>query len=252
MQVNELETILKKDPRQVTIELVREKLNGRFARIKKSRGRASDNDHEKALNAVSQCLSAMSEEEISLFVKQFKGLCIKCGKFGHKGADCQSNGVKSTDNTEKSPGSFNGKCYFCGFRGHRKADCKLRKQKQEMAAVACSERESQSSNESFDELGFVAGCEGIAQPSENSRKHVSFCDSVRVKEFSPECNIGDGQIRTSVLDGHSRPRMRKRKIREVHDQEGEVMGKIQKMCLFGNSEPPDEMMCVTSEPSFWE
>ena len=43
--------------------------------------------------------------------------------------------------------------------------------------------------------------------------------------------------------------MRKRKIREVHDQEGEVMVKIQKMCLFGNSEPPDKMMCVTSEQS---
>ena len=160
---------------------------------------------------MSQCLAAMSEEEISLFVKQFKGLCNKCVKFGHKGADCQSNGVKSTDKTEKSPGLFNGKCYFCGFRGHRKADCKLRKQKQEMADVACSERESQSLNESFDELGFVAGCEGITQPLENSRKHVLFCDSVQVKEFSPECNIGDGQIRAAVLDGHSRPWICKRK-----------------------------------------
>ena len=102
-----------------------------------------------------------------------------------------------------------------------------------MASVACSERESQSSNESFNELGFVAGCEGIPQPSENSRKHVSFCDSVLVKEFSPEWNIGDGQIRTSVLDGHSRPRMRKRKIREVHDQEGEVMSKFRRCVSLG-------------------
>ena len=84
MQVNEMETILKKDPRTVTTKTVREKLNGRFARIQKSRGVASDNDHEKALSAVSQCLSVMSEENISLFVKQFKGLCNKCGKFGHK------------------------------------------------------------------------------------------------------------------------------------------------------------------------
>ena len=124
------------------IELVREKLNSRFAQIKKSRGKASDNDQEKALSAVLQCLAAMTEEEISLFVKQFKGLCNKCEKFGHKGADFRTNGVKSTDKTEKLPGLFNGKCYFCGFQGHRKADCKMRKQKQEMAAVACSEHDS--------------------------------------------------------------------------------------------------------------
>ena len=80
-----------------------------------------------------------------------------------------------------------------------------------------------------------------------SRKHVSFCDSVQVKEFSPERNIGDGQIKTAVLDGVSKPRIRKRKLREVHDQEGEVMGK--KICLIGNSEPPDEIMNVTSDKS---
>ena len=84
MQVNEMETILKKDPRTVTTKTVREKLNGRFARIQKSRGVAPDNDHDKSLSAVAQCLSEMSEENISLFVKQFKGLCNKCGKFGHK------------------------------------------------------------------------------------------------------------------------------------------------------------------------
>ena len=47
MQVNKLETILKKDLCTVTIETVREKLNGRFARIQKSHGMASDNDQEK-------------------------------------------------------------------------------------------------------------------------------------------------------------------------------------------------------------
>ena len=41
--------------------------------------------------------------------------------------------------------------------------------------------------------------------------------------------------------------IRRRKLREVHDQEGEVMGK--KICLIGNSEPPDENMNVTSDES---
>jgi hypothetical protein len=41
MQVNEL------DPRTVTIETVRKKLNGRFARIQKLRRIASNNDQEK-------------------------------------------------------------------------------------------------------------------------------------------------------------------------------------------------------------
>ena len=34
---------------------------------------------------------------------------------------------------------------------------------------------------------------------------------------------------------------------ELHDQEGDVMGK--KICLIGNSEPPDENMNVTSDES---
>ena len=43
-------------------------------------------------------------------------------------------------------------------------------------------------------------------------------------------------------------RIRRTKVREVHDQEGEVMGK--KICLTGNSEPPDENMDVTFDESF--
>ena len=122
--MNELETILKKDPHSVTIETENEKLNGRFARIQKSRGVASGNDHKKALSVVSQCLAAMSEEEGSLFVKQFKSLCNKCGKFGHKGADCRRNDVKGTERKDRSPGSFKGKCYYFGQSSHKKANCK--------------------------------------------------------------------------------------------------------------------------------
>jgi hypothetical protein len=53
-----------------------------------------------------------------------------------------------------------------------------------------------------------------------------FTETRLVKEFSPESNIGEGKIRTVVLDGHSKPWMCKRKICGVHDQEGKIMAKI--------------------------
>ena len=127
----------------------------------------------------------MSKEEVRIFVEKFKGMCNKCGKFGHKGADCRTNDVKGTESMDRSTGLFKGKWYYCGQSGHKKANCNKRKQKQEMAVVACSEHERESSNESFDELGFVTGWEGIAQPSEKSWKHVSFYESVQIKEYSP-------------------------------------------------------------------
>ena len=67
-------------------------------------------------------------------MKQFKGLCSKCGKYGHKHADCGKNGTK----------------------------------KQEIATIACSKDKNSLEDGSFDELGFVTGCEGVVQPSRAS------------------------------------------------------------------------------------
>jgi hypothetical protein len=50
--------------------------------------------------------------------KKFKGTCRKCGKIGHKGLDCRSDG-----------GKMKGKCFGCGQEGHYKRDCHKKEEK---------------------------------------------------------------------------------------------------------------------------
>ena len=57
-------------------------------------GMLASKDSERALMAMADAISKMSEEEVSFFVKQFKGSCNKCGKYGHKGADCTARDNK--------------------------------------------------------------------------------------------------------------------------------------------------------------
>ena len=116
-------------------------------------------------------IAAMSEDEIALFVKSFKGLCNKCGKYGHKGVDCREK--EKDDEKPPSKSFFNGKCYHCGTGGHRKADCRKLKAQQETAAFACMEDKQDS--ESFDELGLLARFGETAHFSEpDGRKQVHF------------------------------------------------------------------------------
>jgi hypothetical protein len=70
------------------------------------------------------------EKALVGFSKQFKGRCRKCGKYGHKGANCRSNNqVKgSNDQASTKSTSFKGKCFYCNKPGHRKQDCCKRQQ----------------------------------------------------------------------------------------------------------------------------
>ena len=103
--MNEMETMTKNDPYSVMIETTRKKLNGRYARIQTLCKMTLKSDHDKALLAVLQVLAGMPEDEICLFVKQFKGLCNKCGKWDHKGVDSRTNGTKGTESTDLAPGA---------------------------------------------------------------------------------------------------------------------------------------------------
>ena len=70
-------------------------------------------------------VSAMDErkdkpKEIGLNALPFKGKCDKCGKIGHKKADCRSgNGGEESNNKPK----FNGTCNRCNRKGHKEANC---------------------------------------------------------------------------------------------------------------------------------
>ena len=73
----------------------------------------------------------LDETALAAFIKQFKGLCNKCGKYGHKAADCNCKG-NSQDNDDNSSGydkdrGNKGQCYYCGKFGHQKTDCRKRK-----------------------------------------------------------------------------------------------------------------------------
>ena len=60
---------------------------------------------------------------------KFEGSCHKCGKTGHKAADCwQGRGRSSTLSAGKSgtrprSASAGGECYICGKKGHFAKEC---------------------------------------------------------------------------------------------------------------------------------
>ena len=66
------------------------------------------------------------------FKKKYKGRCKKCGKYGHKSADCRSDPSNSNNNwynnnngkhKHKHKHKFKGKCNYCGMEGHKEKDC---------------------------------------------------------------------------------------------------------------------------------
>ena len=101
----------------LTMTVLRDKVSEKYEKIKRRKGIKDEvSDSEE-------------EEEKALFAKQFKGRCRKCGKFGHKAADCKSDIKKGPWNPSKRNGGggsrtrFQGKCNYCGKYGHKEADC---------------------------------------------------------------------------------------------------------------------------------
>ena len=65
--------------------------------------------------------------------KKIVGSCFKCGKTGHKAADCwqKSSGAGSGASKPSSSGSVSGRtivCYTCGVEGHKSTQCTKVKQ----------------------------------------------------------------------------------------------------------------------------
>ena len=251
-QVSAIEKDLTIDPTTATIDKIRDTLNLRYARIQKTRDAAPKNDQERALSAISATMKSMNTDELVFFAKQFKGLCNKCGKFGHKGADCRNSRYTNNSAGNKvGEVEFHGKCFHCGVRGHMKADCKLWKEKQEQVNLAMGENEKNQSDESFDELGFVAKCGAVDQASifsPNKRK-VSFLPDVMKLEYDRNCGVTVSPKRRIVTLNNE---IRSRKIRRLDaadNQEGLVWGLSR--CLIGRSTEIDEMvlMLTTKESS---
>ena len=78
------------------------------------------NELEKVYKDVHAERKKKDDEEtdvaMTAYSKQFKGRCNKCGKYGHKAADCRGEIV----------------CYFCNRKGHTIASCHEMKKYKEM------------------------------------------------------------------------------------------------------------------------
>ena len=73
-----------------------------------------------------------ANETASSNVSNFKGKCYKCGKDGHRAAQCESTssggGGNNNNNSGGGRGRFNGKCNNCGKIGHKYVDCWQKKE----------------------------------------------------------------------------------------------------------------------------
>ena len=67
-------------------------------------------------------------------VSNFK--CFKCGKMGHKAADCWQGGGASSSAGSKVASGSSGKivCYVCGIEGHKASECTKRENQKGAAA----------------------------------------------------------------------------------------------------------------------
>ena len=115
--IENLEDMLDSTSDPLPMSILRDKVSEKYEKIKRRKGikdEASDSE---------------DEEERALFAKRFKGRCRKCGKFGHKAADCKSDIKKGPWTPSKKNGGggsrvrFQGKCNYCGKYGHKEADC---------------------------------------------------------------------------------------------------------------------------------
>ena len=82
--------------------------------------------------ALAEIVGKMDEATLVAFVKQFKGSCNKCGKYGHKGAGCPNDSS----------------CWYCKRTGHRRDTCELllkhKAEINEQANIAVSESNEES------------------------------------------------------------------------------------------------------------
>ena len=179
----------------LTLDNLRDKISEKYEKIKRRKGWESGSDSEK-------------DEEKALFAKTFKGRCNKCGKFGHKAAECRSGGNKDGKRIGKGRqggGKFQGKCYHCGKIGHREADCWVKHGKPKTPEDQANKATEENTNEevalsSLDEDDYVCVAMSEGEPEEegNKRRRTEDQEENRENDLTdPEFYQYDSEEETS-------------------------------------------------------
>ena len=143
---------------------MREELQAKYNRLMKY-NEGSNNEEDQAL---------VSNQGF----KQFKGKCLKCGKIGHKAANCRS-GQK-----------FNGNCHYCGKPGHRIAECRKKKREERNG--------SSEANVAMEEVVLLSGEPKMNYFCQEVKKHC--CQDVeKYKHRSKTCEINDTMAQEEVV-----------------------------------------------------
>ena len=124
IEVHQIKQGMENDLTSMATNVSCTELQASYAHTKELNKNSKKKD-DHTFKAIMQC----DDTAVGTFlVKQFKGSCDKCGKYGHRSVDCQDKQadgkIKGTDGKAADKGrQFNDKCQYCGKHGNRKEEC---------------------------------------------------------------------------------------------------------------------------------
>jgi len=190
VQQSKMEDRLGSTSNPLTIQDLRDELNLKFMRMKKSEQDQNGEEADKALSTMG---------------KKSKTKCRHCGKFGHKSTSCwdvvgKPENKETTDRTGTKTGTkFNGNCFYCKKPGHRQVDCRIKKKEETAAAsanVTTSDNVVLMANDAK-----VANCTWIADSGATSHMTNDDKGMYDWKEICQPVKVGNGDEVTAKKIG---------------------------------------------------
>ncbi len=170
------------------------------------------------------------EEEALLTRGTYKGRCHKCGQWGHKRADCKSNGTSNhrnksnnnrvqgnnnNNNQEAKKPKFNGNCNYCKKRGHKEVDCfkKKREEGNKNKETASNAQQSEDSKKDESEVVLmstvvkdskISELTWIADTGASSHMTNSLDGMFDLQDCNTEMKLGNGKSMKAIKQRKNR------------------------------------------------